>query len=56
MSDGPNTGVSVHRHKFNNLKFADDIDTFQLQKSQKRINEAVYVDLVGEMHPPTLLN
>jgi len=39
------TGISVHCHKINNLKFADDIDLLEedreeLQENLKRLNEA----------------
>jgi len=39
------TGISVHGHKINNLKFADDIDLLEedrdeMQENLKRLNEA----------------
>jgi len=38
-------GISVHGHKINNLKFADDIDLLEedrdeLQENMKQLNEA----------------
>jgi len=40
------TGISVHGHKINNLKLADDIDLLEeernaLQENLKRLNEAL---------------
>jgi len=39
------TGISVHDHKINNLRFANDIDLLEedrdeLQENLKRLNEA----------------
>jgi len=39
------TGISIHGHKINNLKFADDIDLleedrYELQENLERLNEA----------------
>jgi len=37
------TGISIHDHKINNLKFADDIDLFEADRHEPHNNHILII-------------